>query len=104
MTDAQLCEAFDGDILYDCHHIRTRVSRSDAGRKLRLNARGTLPVIVTHLENHRRLDEPGPPEDLRLGWGLLLNWIAVDLGAIDSAPEFRTDTLGWIAWAKKIAA
>lgn len=102
MTVEELCRSFDEDILYDCHDLDIKLSRSQAGAELFRRRKAALGGIAKHLREHQGLD--ALQGELRLAWGKTLFWIGTRIGhALDSPAEY-TDTKAWITWAERNAA
>jgi hypothetical protein len=100
MTDAQLCDRFDRDILYDVHSLRAKVGRSKAGKQLLAKGRDVLITIAKHLEEHTQLHE----FELGKGWGMLLHDISIRADPQMTTPLEAGNIPGWIAWARRIAS
>lgn len=105
LTVEQLCERFDGDILYDMHSLTARIERSLARRELLERGRSALAVVIAHIELHPKLtgresELPALLEELRLAWMKVLNSFEIRLDPKRGAPQKLADTPGWLAWAK----
>ncbi len=96
MTDTELCQRFDKDILFDTRDLRARLARSDAANAIKDRGRKVLTAVAQHLERNTELDK----HELRLAWSLLLYQVQLELGA-ESGPTSVHDTAGWVAWARK---
>lgn len=70
-----LLERFERDILYDCHSLRARISRSEALETI-LATKGIIPDIATYLKSNEpdiKAVYPLLAEDLRKAWIYLVN-------------------------------
>ena len=69
MTIGELCEYFEGAILYDAHSFRARYCRSEGGRELKKRGPSAIEDITTHLIATRE----NRSAEVKDAWTLLLN-------------------------------
>ncbi|MBU1046344.1 hypothetical protein KKH36_01015 [Patescibacteria group bacterium] len=93
----KLIERFEKDIIYDCHSLRTRLSRSEAREKLNEMGRDALRPIIDHLKIN------SPKDELAEAWNTLFAWIEKDIDPKRSGPKYvdSGEIINWIEWAEK---
>jgi len=88
-----LLKRFESDIIYDCHQLQTKTSRSAAGKEIIRRGRESLKAMAEFLFKQRNYND-----DVLLAATIILCWLShkYKLGGI---PETYSDVDGWIAWA-----
>jgi hypothetical protein len=71
MSVPELFECFEKDILYDCHSLRAKVSRSQAGKEIERRKAELMPLVQQHIESKSGSQN----EQVLSGWETLLNWM-----------------------------
>ncbi len=94
---------FERDITYDCHSLRARVSRSEAGKQIMASG----PKVFNDLAQHLRDLGPSakieaPTDEVRHGWGILLSWICEE-HSLDRKGIIQTDFVSWVEWVNDLA-
>lgn len=90
-----LFKSFESDIIYDCHQIRTRASRSTAGKEIIRRGRESLSALAENLVYQRDFNS-----DVFTGLIMILYWLGHKHGIIENMPQTFGDADGWIEWAK----
>lgn len=98
MNNCELFERFAKDIIYDCHSLRARVSRSNAGKQILAVGPEIFNDLAQHLKDYK------PPtqieaiaEEVRYGWGILLSWMCEE-HSLDRKGIAQADFNSWIKW------
>lgn len=78
LTISELIKQFEDDIRYDCHSLRARVSRSQAGKELerraKSNVKEVIPALGLRLDEMNRQSLNGVESSVRSGINMLLKW------------------------------
>lgn len=95
MTYSKLFEQFEKDIIFDCHSLRARVSRSDARRQMTAIGPGIFPELYLHLKNYQ--SQAKIDEEVCHGWGILLSWFCEE-HSLDRKEIAQDDFNSWVLW------
>lgn len=68
-----LVDQFENDILYDCHSLSTRVSRSEAGKEISKLNPMELNLIRRYVKNHKvDTSYEGLRKEVEVAWEIVL--------------------------------
>ena len=100
MKNKELFERFAKDIIFDCHSLRAKVSRSDAGKQIIKVGPAVLSELAEHLNSYKPPTEiEALADEVRYGWGILLSWFCEE-HSLDRKGLNQKDFNSWIEWLK----
>ena len=98
MNQAELIERFEKDIIFDCHAVWIRVSRSRAGKEILALGPSVLPDLAVRLEGYKLPEgQEAHSDSLKWAWSLLLSWLVKEHG-LEGRPKLQADFDGWVKW------
>ena len=77
MTIPELFDRFEKDILFDCHSLRAKASRSEAGKEIERRKEETIPAIQNHLASKSGSQN----EEVLKAWDMILHWMRTEVSA-----------------------
>lgn len=93
-----LFKQFENDIVYDCHSLRAKVSRSRSGKLIILLGPKVLAELAIYLKNRQ------PPSKIKNlsnevnhAWGILLSWMCEE-HSLNRENIAQTDFQSWVKW------
>jgi hypothetical protein len=94
----ELVHRFENDIIFDCHSLAIKTSRSQSSKDIIREGPAALATITEHLKHFRA---PKGAEvfdsELRHAWGILLSWLCKEHG-LQNYPASQRDFNGWVGW------
>jgi hypothetical protein len=89
---------FEDDIAYDCHTLRAKVSRSEAGKKILSIGPKLMAELSDHLKAWRPPNEvTAISDEVKYGWGILLSWMCEE-HSLDRMGIAQNDFPSWVRW------
>lgn len=95
-----LLTEFERDIKFNAHGFSSKVSRSQAARKIVAMGKRALPLIVKRLEDTK----PDPDGDMSCAWAALMGEISLENNLGGTSDLLFGNISAWITWAKEVAA
>lgn len=89
-----LIQRFEKDILYDCHSLGAKVSRSRVGREILRRGLNSIGLMARNLQGWRLKEE-----DVRQALIMLLQEIG-RMHNLTDMPDSRHDFNGWVVWTR----
>ena len=80
MTNAELFERYEKDILYDCHSLRARISRSGARKEIVRRKEELFPLVQQHVAEKKGSQD----NEVLKAW-------AVVLSEMETTPDPETE-------------
>ena len=91
---------FESDIMYDCHSLRAKVSRSESGKHILALGPKVMTELSLHLTDWKSPSKIAAiSEDVKYGWGILLSWMCRD-HKLDRQGLAQNDFDSWVEWVK----
>lgn len=101
---ASLFEKFENDIVFDCHSLRTKVSRSQSGKRIIAMGPKILRELAEYLKNWQPLSKIKELEDEeKHGWGILLSWMCEE-HSLDRGGIAQNDFESWVKWTASFSS
>jgi|ERR1035437_433157 hypothetical protein len=93
-----LFERFEEDIEFDCHSLRAKVSRSEAGKQIIVLGPRALKELASHLKGWRSPSQiHAISEEIKNGWGILLSWMCEE-HSLERKGIAQSDFASWVGW------